>query len=78
MLRLWETGLLQYWDVPTRPTTNQCLGPSRKKSKNTILGLEHLLGVFMLLFYGYALASVACLSEFIIRRYFHGRSPGSQ
>ena len=68
ILAVWETGLLNYWNVKTPPIISKCLKTTESPKKVT-LGMRHLSSAFILLIAGCTLSiSVFFLEIIIVRR----------
>ncbi len=67
ILAVWETGLLDYWNVKVPPIVRKCLKTTESPEKVT-LGMRHLSSAFILLIAGYSLAVFVFFFENVFGR----------
>jgi hypothetical protein len=67
ILAVWETGLLDYWNVKVPPIVRKCLKTTESPEKVT-LGMRHLSSAFILLIAGYILAIIVFFFENVFGR----------
>ena len=74
ILRMMETGLVDYWKKIYLPTPIQCMvDPSSRQAKMTdirhpaLVDLHGLVPAFLFLLFGFTLAFIALLVEWIIK-----------
>jgi len=89
MLRMLETGLVDHWQKLYLPTPIQCMvDPSSRQAKladirnPALVDLNDLVPAFLFLLFGFILAFVALIIEWITKRdlwklmpFFRTRSP---
>jgi hypothetical protein len=70
LLKLQETGIIDYWDLWFRPMPPQCNGkpPSGNKGpqKKSLLSFRNLIGAFILIGVGLSLSILVFLCEQIV------------
>ena len=62
IVAVWETGLLDFWNIRTPSKIVKCLKREQKPEKVT-LGMRHLSSAFILLIAGYILSICALFLE---------------
>ena len=69
VMRMWETGLITFWEKRTIPIPTACLNIKQRPKDNPRLNMRNLSGPFVILLIGYGISVFFFFAELIWQRF---------